>query len=546
MPGKGEDSDPIIPLLEVKNLSVSLPEGGDRPFAVKDVSFAVSKGETLCIVGESGSGKSVIAQSIIGMLPVALPVRTGTISLRGQQLPKQRDVAFNVIRSTQISMIFQEATTSLDPVQRVKTQLNEILRTHGYKNRHDNYATIERMLQAVQLPDPQRIANSYPHQLSGGQAQRVVIAGSLMLNPSLLIADEPTTALDVTTQAEILKLIVLLSKQQGTSVLFITHDFGIVGQIADNIIVLNDGKIVEQGTKNKIFSLPEHPYTKVLLKAASYQSDTNSKNQESSLLEAKNISLSYSMGRMIAKRRIAALKDVSLDLKEGEILSIVGESGSGKSSLAKCLLRLEDVDHGSILYRGKDITSLKGRSLKSIRKNIQVVFQDPFSSLNPRQKVLDAIAEGPIIHGVPRQEAYDRSYELLETTGLSKQSAGRYPHEFSGGQRQRICIARALVIRPEILIADEAVSALDVSIQSQILDLFKELQQHYGFAMIFITHDLRVARSISSRMIVMKDGHVVEAGPSSEIFSNPKNEYTKALFLAAPPDIKIYQGAATT
>ena len=545
MLAKGEVSDPTNPLLEVKKLSVSLPEGGDRPFAVQDVSFSVAKGETLCIVGESGSGKSVIAQSIIGMLPVALPVKTGTISLKGQQLPGQRDVAFNAIRSTQISMIFQEAATSLDPVQRVKTQLNEILRTHGHKNRPKNLTAIENMLAAVQLPDPQRIANSYPHQLSGGQAQRVVIAGSLMLNPSLLIADEPTTALDVTTQAEILKLIVSLSKQQDTSVLFITHDFGIVGQIADNIIVLKDGRIVEQGTRAQIFSSPEHPYTKDLLKAASYQSETTAKSLKSSLLVAKNLSLSYSMGRMIAKRRVRALKDVSLDLKEGEILSIVGESGSGKSSLAKCLLRLENVDQGTILYRGKDITNLKGRTLKSIRKNIQVVFQDPFSSLNPRQKILDAIAEGPIIHGVPKQEAHERSFELLQATGLSKQSADRYPHEFSGGQRQRICIARALVIKPEILIADEAVSALDVSIQTQILNLFKELQQHYGFAMIFITHDLRVARSISSRMIVMKDGHVVEAGPSNEIFSTPKDDYTKALFLAAPPDIRIYQGAST-
>ena len=544
MPEKGEVSDPEIPLLEVKNLSVSLPTGGDRPFAVQDVSFTLARGETLCIVGESGSGKSVIAQAIIGMLPTALPVTTGTISLKGKHLPGQRDIAFNAIRSTQISMIFQEAVTSLDPVQRIKTQLNEILRIHGHKDRSKNLASIDRMLEAVQLPDPRRIANSYPHQLSGGQAQRVVIAGSLMLNPSMLIADEPTTALDVTTQAEILKLIVSLSKLQDTSVLFITHDFGIVGQIADKIIVLKDGIIVEKGTRSKIFSSPEHPYTKDLLKAASYQSDAISNNLQSTLLEAKNLSLTYSMGRMIAKRRVPALKDVSLDLKEGEILAIVGESGSGKSSLAKCLLRLENVDQGSILYRGKDITNLQGKALKGIRKKIQVVFQDPFSSLNPRQKILDAIAEGPIIHGVSKQEAYEQAYELLGATGLSKQSAQRYPYEFSGGQRQRICIARALVIKPEILIADEAVSALDVSIQTQILDLFKELQQSYGFAMIFITHDLRVARSISSRMIVMKDGQVVEAGPSSEILSNPQDNYTKALFMAAPPDIRIYQGAS--
>ncbi|MYF52701.1 MAG: ABC transporter ATP-binding protein, partial [Gammaproteobacteria bacterium] len=439
MPGQGEGLNPEIPLLEVNNLSVSLPRGGDRPFAVKDISFNIAKGETLCIVGESGSGKSVIAQSIIGMLPIALPVTEGAISLRGQKLPGQRDIAYNAIRSTQISMIFQEAVTSLDPVQRIKTQLNEILRTHGFRNRSQNRTTINRMLDAVQLPEPERIANSFPHQLSGGQAQRVVIAGSLILNPSLLIADEPTTALDVTTQAEILKLIVSLSKQQGTSVLFITHDFGIVGQIADRIIVLKDGNIVEHGTRTRIFSSPEHPYTKDLLQAASYRPGAISANQKPSLLEAKGLSLSYSMGRMINRKKVMALKDVSLELKEGEILSIVGESGSGKSSLAKSLLRLENVDQGTILYRGRDITNAKGKDLKDIRKKIQVVFQDPFSSLNPRQKILNALAEGPIIHGVSKHEAHERSYEMLEATGLSKQSAERYPHEFSGGQRQRIC-----------------------------------------------------------------------------------------------------------
>ncbi|MCY4100354.1 MAG: ABC transporter ATP-binding protein [Rhodobacteraceae bacterium] len=545
MPGQGEGSNPEIPLLEVNNLSVSLPRGGDRPFAVEDISFNIAKGETLCIVGESGSGKSVIAQSIIGMLPIALPVTKGAISLRGQKLPGQRDIAYNAIRSTQISMIFQEAVTSLDPVQRIKTQLNEILRTHGFRNRSQNRTAINRMLDAVQLPEPERIANSFPHQLSGGQAQRVVIAGSLILNPSLLIADEPTTALDVTTQAEILKLIVSLSKQQGTSVLFITHDFGIVGQIADRIIVLKDGNIVEHGTRTKIFSSPEHPYTKDLLQAASYRPGAISANQKSSLLEAKCLSLSYSMGRMINRKKVMALQDVSIDLKEGEILSIVGESGSGKSSLAKCLLRLENVDQGTILYRGRDITNTRGKDLKDIRKKIQVVFQDPFSSLNPRQKILDTIAEGPIIHGVSKHEAHERSYEMLEATGLSKQSAERYPHEFSGGQRQRICIARALVIKPEILIADEAVSALDVSIQTQILNLFRDLQHHYGFTMIFITHDLRVARSISARMIVMKNGQVVETGPSHEIFSTPRDSYTKALFQAAPPDIKTYREAVS-
>ncbi len=539
MSDRGEDS--ASPLLEVENLGVSLPQGGDRPCAVEGVSFTLNTGETLCIVGESGSGKSVIAQSIIGMLPVSLPVRTGTISLKGKPLPPQRDVAFNALRSTEISMIFQDAATSLDPVQRVKTQLLEILTTHGYHNRQQNLASIQTMLRAVQLPDPQRIANSYPHQLSGGQAQRVVIAGALMLNPSLLIADEPTTALDVTTQAEILKLIVSLSKLHGTSVLFITHDFGIVGQIADNIIVLKDGNAVERGTKSQVFSQPQHPYTKALLKAASYRADIQPQVQKSPLLAAKRISLSYSIGRMMVKRRVQAIKDVSLELNEGEILSIVGESGSGKSSLAKCLLRLEDVDQGTISFRGKDITRCRGHALKGMRKSIQVVFQDPFSSLNPRQRILDAIAEGPIIHGVSKQEAYDRSHELLQATGLSKQSLDRYPHEFSGGQRQRICIARALAIRPEILIADEAVSALDVSIQTQILNLFKELQKRYGFAMIFITHDLRVARSISSRMMVMKEGRVIETGPSQEIFAVPKDAYTKALFQAAPPDIRAYQ-----
>ena len=534
-PDAGDQADRIAgkPLASVRNLTVALPVGGDREFAVKDISFDVSAGETRCLVGESGSGKTVAADSIMGMLPRKLEVRSGEITLEGQKLPKQRSRQFNEIRGRKIAMIFQDAAASLDPVQKVGRQLEEVLAVHGVPKAKWR-TKIQDSLEAVRLPDASEIFNAYPHQLSGGQAQRIVIAAALLNNPLLLIADEPTTALDVTTQAEILNLIAALQNERNMAVLFITHDFGVVSQIADSICVMKDGEIVEAGEAANILDSPRHPYTRRLLDAADYSGVRNFAGSSSPLLKAEAISLTYKRGNFLNRNRISAVRGVSLEVRQGKTVAIVGESGSGKSSVAKCLLRLEEVDSGRITYRGTDITQIGGRALQDVRSKIQVVLQDPFSALNPRQTVRSAIAEGPIIHGSNRSEANERVDRLLELTGLSASAADRYPHEFSGGQRQRICIARALAVVPELLIADEAVSALDVSIQAQILDLFRDLQNRLGFALLFITHDLWIARAVSDDVLVMKNGEVVESGSMNEVYGNPKSSYSRELLAAAP------------
>jgi len=520
-------------ILELSNIGIRLPLGADREWAVRGVSFSIFPQQTLCLVGESGSGKSVIAQAIMGMLPAALPLKEGKIDLLGKITPEQRSPEFNLLRSVKMGMIFQDAVASLNPIKRVGHQLEEILLVHGV-SRKERKPRVLKMLRDVLLPNPESSYNSYPHEMSGGQAQRIVIAGALLLNPALLIADEPTTALDVTTQAEILELITKLKSKFDTSVLFITHDFGVVSDIADQIAVMKDGEIVEQGSAQNILQKPQHEYTQKLLKAAILDASKEKLEETEEILKADAISLTYKKGFLFNQREFKAVQQVSLSLKAGSTLAVVGESGSGKSSLAKCLLRLETINEGRIFYRGKDITNQKGVLLKDFRSKVQVVLQDPFGALDPRFKIIDAIAEGPIIHGSSREKANLRALEMLSLVGLTPQSAERYPQEFSGGQRQRICIARALIMRPEILIADEAVSALDVSIQVKILDLFEDLQKRLGFAMIFITHDLRVAAAISDSVIVMKGGQVVESGATPSVFKNPQAPYTKMLLASAP------------
>ena len=520
-------------LVTVDALSVALPDGGDRPLAVDDVSFSVAKGEIVCLVGESGSGKSVIAQAIIGMLPSALPVTSGAICFDGSTLPAQRDRAYLKLRSVRMAMIFQDASASLDPLQRVGAQLEEIGLVHGL-SRADRKARVADILRAVRLPDPAKIARAYPHQLSGGQAQRIVIAAALLLDPDLLIADEPTTALDVTTQAEILSLINDLRRERGTAVLFITHDFGVVSDIADRIVVMRTGQLVEMGEAAVVLQSPRHSYTKTLLAAAAADGPTRKPTRADTVMAAQNVNLTYVSGGPFNRRRVPAVIDVSLNLCRGRTTAVVGESGSGKSSLARCLLRLETVSSGNIMFEGEDITHLAGARMRDLRRRIQVVLQDPFSALTPRQKLGAAIAEGPIIHGTPKSEARDRAEELLDLVGLPPQAYDRHPHEFSGGQRQRICIARALALDPDVLIADEPVSALDVSIQAQVLDLLAALQQRLGFAMMFITHDLRVAASIADDLLVMQHGRVVEQGDAAQIFARPHQPYTRALLAAVP------------
>ncbi|WP_375551607.1 dipeptide ABC transporter ATP-binding protein [Rhodophyticola porphyridii] len=538
----GDASAP--PLLSVNGLGIGLPPGGDRAEAVTDISFQIHPGETLCLVGESGSGKSVIGQAILGMLPRALPVTGGSIRLQDKVLPSQRDAAYQALRSVRMAMIFQDAGASLNPVKRVGRQLEEILKVHGVPAAERRDRVLD-MFEAVRLPDPARIFAAYPHQLSGGQAQRVVIAGALLLKPALLVADEPTTALDVTTQAEILDLIAALKADTGASVLFITHDFGVVAEIADRVAVMKDGRIVEAGRAGDVLDRPQHPYTQRLIAASRPTGATPSRAEEAPILEADGLHLTYRSGPIFNRRVTQAVRDVSLSLAPGRTLAVVGESGSGKSSLARCLLRLEEVERGTIRFKGADITHLAGRDLQRLRKSVQVVLQDPYSALNPRQTIRSAIAEGPIIHGMPVAEARRKAEDLLELTGLTAQSADRYPHEFSGGQRQRICIARALALEPELLIADEAVSALDVSIQAQILDLFRDMQARFGFAMVFITHDLRVARAISDDILVMQQGRVVESGATGQVFDRPAHAYTRALLAAAPGlGLAMEEGAA--
>ncbi|WP_281984839.1 ABC transporter ATP-binding protein [Thalassorhabdomicrobium marinisediminis] len=520
-------------VLTINGLSVALPSGGDRALAVEGVSLSVAKGETLCLVGESGSGKSVIAQAVMGMLPPQLPITAGSIAFDGAPLPAQRSDAFLRLRSVRMAMIFQDASASLDPLRRVGDQLEEIAEVHGI-GRAARKRKVAEILQAVRLPDPAKLARAYPHQLSGGQAQRVVIAAALLLDPELLIADEPTTALDVTTQAEILALIDDLRRERGTAVLFITHDFGVVSDIADRVVVLRQGEIVETGAAKTLLADPQHPYTRTLLAAATARGAPRDTERSDVVMAAQNIHLTYGLGGLFNRREVEAVKDVSLTLHRGRTTAVVGESGSGKSSFARCLLRLEEVTSGTITFEGRDITHLQGAEMQALRKRIQVVLQDPFGALNPRRTIGSAIAEGPIIHGASKAEARAKAEELLDLVGLTPQAFDRHPHEFSGGQRQRICIARALALDPDVLIADESVSALDVSIQAQILDLFRELQARLGFTMLFITHDLRVAAAIADHLLVMQNGRAVEQGDAAEIFANPQQPYTRALLAAAP------------
>ncbi len=521
------------PVLAVRNLTIALPPGADRKEAVTGIDLTIEAGQTLCLVGESGSGKSVVAQAIMGMLPPVLPVTSGTIAIQGSPNPPQRAAAFNALRGPLVSMVFQDAISSLNPIQRVGKQLEEILLVHGVP-RSERRKRVMDMLQAVLLPDPERAFRSYPHEMSGGQAQRIVIAAALLLNPALLIADEPTTALDVTTQAEILELIEKLKADFNTSVLFITHDFGVVADIADYIVVMKDGEAVEAGSADAVLQTPQHDYTKRLLAAAILEAGKPPAPDSDIIFKVRDVSLTYRKGMFFNQSTVDAVRNVSLDLRKGQTLAVVGESGSGKSSLAKCLLRLEEVDSGKIVFKGQDITRLGGSKLRQFRSKVQVVLQDPFGALDPRFKTIDAVAEGLIIHGMPKQEAHAEALKMLELVGLTPQAADRYPQEFSGGQRQRICIARALVLAPEVLIADEAVSALDVSIQVQVLDLFADLQKRLGFSMVFITHDLHVAAAISDEVLVMQNGRVVEQGPTAQVFANPSEPYTRTLLQSAP------------
>lgn len=521
----------LEPVITVRDLTIALPKSADRSHAVENLSFTVHAGETLCIVGESGSGKSVTSLAIMGLLDREMRVTSGEVSFEGRDILKLDAKTRRDIVGRRIALIFQEPIASLNPVYRVGDQIAEVFRIHARLDRQSIRERVIALLGEVHLPEPEKIYNAYPHQLSGGQCQRVVIAMALALEPAVLIADEPTTALDVTTQAQILHLIHELQQKHRTAVIFITHDFGVVKDIADHVAVMEKGHMVENGPADSVLHHPREPYTRALLAAVPRLNPRDARpNSQPLVMEARNLRKTFHS----SGRKLTALDDVSLSLRRGETVGLVGESGSGKSTFARAVIRLIETDSGVIRINGQDIARLEGQTLRHLRKSVQIVFQDPYSSLDPRQAVGSIIAEGPIIHGMPVANAHKRARDLLEAVGLKPDAALRYPREFSGGQRQRICIARALALEPDLLIADESVSALDVSVQAQILDLLDRMQQRLGFGMIFITHDLRVASSICDRIAVMQRGRLLEIAPPSQLFSQPEHEYTARLLSAVP------------
>jgi peptide/nickel transport system ATP-binding protein len=528
-------------LLDIRDLFIQLPAGADRQYAVQKVDLELTQGETLCVVGESGSGKSLTARAVMGLLPAPhVQVSNGAINFNGEDVTKASYDRLRDIRGSEISMIFQEPMTALNPVMSIGAQIDEIFRYHVDMPSAERWQKAITLLEDVNLPDPAHIMNAYPHELSGGQRQRAMIAMALALKPKILIADEPTTALDVTTQAQILKLIRDMQKANDTGVLFITHDFGVVADIADRVAVMQHGLVVESGSVEKVLNNPTHPYTQALIDAVPSLSPRKARSRSKvQVLSATDVCKTFGGGRGlfgfgVASREVKAVKNVTLDLHKGETLGIVGESGSGKSTLARCIIRLMDTDSGDISIEGTQINKLSRAEMRLWRNKIQMVFQDPFASLNPRIKVGDIIAQGPVTQGTSKIEADKRARELISIVGLDERSFERYPHEFSGGQRQRIGIARSLALKPEILIADEPVSALDVSIQAQILDLLEEIRDQMNLSMIFITHDLRVAAQVCDRLAVMRYGEVVETGATADIFANPQHDYTRDLLAAVP------------
>ncbi|NVK17135.1 MAG: ABC transporter ATP-binding protein [Methylocystaceae bacterium] len=523
------------PLLEIKDLKVNF---GDSE-AVRGVSFSLEKGETLGLVGESGSGKSVSALSILQLLPYPRAQHPGgSIKLKGQELLGCKEREIRAIRGNKIAMIFQEPLNSLNPLHSIERQISEVLFIHKLMTKRQAHARVIELLKLVGLESAtsEDRLKALPHQFSGGQQQRIMIAMALANEPDILIADEPTTALDVTVQAQILKLLKELQEKLGMAILMITHDLGIVRNMADRVCVMNDGLIVESGECQKIFETPEHPYTQKLL-AAEPSGHPDDVKGDQEILNVEDFKVWYPIKRGIIKRTVGhvkAVNGISLSLRQGETLGVVGESGSGKSTLGRAILRLENSD-GQLIFDQQDLQSLKEKELRPLRSDMQMVFQDPFGSMSPRLSVHQIIEEGLLVHkiGATFEERRQIVGDILEEVGLSREAQDRYPHEFSGGQRQRIAIARAVVLKPRLIILDEPTSALDMSVQAQIVDLLRDLQAKHNLAYIFISHDLKVVRAMSHKVLVMQNGQVVEQGLRQDIFDAPKTEYTKALMAAA-------------
>jgi microcin C transport system ATP-binding protein len=525
-------------LLEVKDLTVTFASGDSRIEAVRGVSFELSKGETLALVGESGSGKSVTALSILQLLPYPMASHSATSSIRfdGRELVRANEATLRDIRGNRIAIVFQEPTTSLNPLHTIGKQVAETLHLHKGLSGAAARARVIELLKLVGLPEAESRLNAYPHQLSGGQRQRVMIAMALANEPDILIADEPTTALDVTIQAQILKLLKDLQARFGMALLLITHDLTIVRKMADRVLVMTEGAIVERGKAADIFDHPQHPYTRKLL-AAEPKGAPQPRKDTKPLVEVRSMRVWFPVKTGLLHRTtsyIKAVDGIDLTLREGETLGVVGESGSGKTTLGLALLRLIDSE-GEIVFAGRRLDQLSGKTLRPLRREMQVVFQDPYSSLSPRLSIAQIIEEGLKVHklGGNARERRAEIERLLQEVGLDPSAADRYPHEFSGGQRQRVALARALILKPRFLLLDEPTSALDMSVQAQMVELLRDLQARHGIAYLFISHDLRVVKALAHDIMVMKDGKVVESGPAALIFSAPQSAYTRALMAAA-------------
>lgn len=563
------------PIIQIKGLSVEFATNEDIIQAVKKISFDIPKGQTLGLVGESGSGKSVSSMAIMQLIPNPPgKVTHGKIIYNGENLVGLSDKKMRIIRGNKISMIFQEPMTSLNPVFTVGDQIAETLRLHQGMNKRESLEKSIELLHQVGIPNPKQRIKSYPHEMSGGQRQRVMIAIAISCQPELLIADEPTTALDVTIQKQILHLLDKLQSEYGMSIMFITHDLGVIADIADEVVVMYQGSIVEKGTTKDIFMSPQHPYTKGLLacrpsleknperlptvsdfmskEGEEIKFDINSlkvskevrpiTNDNPVIMEVSHLKKHFPLQKSIFGKALSwvyAVDGVSFKVRKGRTLGLVGESGCGKTTIGRTILRLIESTDGSITYKGQNITHLKGEELRQLRRKIQIIFQDPYASLNPRMTVGAAIQEPMIIHkiGANKRERQDKVARLMEKVGLDRSMSGRYPHEFSGGQRQRICIARALAVEPEFIVCDESVSALDVSVQAQILNLLLDLQEELSLAYIFISHDLAVVKFIADELAVMNQGKMVEMADAIEIYKNPKDDYTKKLLSAIPKGI---------
>jgi ABC-type microcin C transport system duplicated ATPase subunit YejF len=530
-------------LLKVENLRVVFNTRNGKTVAVENLHFSLNAGEVLGIVGESGSGKSVACYSLMGLIPCPPgEIESGSALFRGKDLLRMNESELRQVRGNKIAMIFQDPMTCLNPYMRIADQLTEVLLQHRQMSKADALARAIAALVEVGIHDAERRINEYPHQFSGGMRQRVMIAMALLAEPELLIADEPTTALDVTVQAQILALIKNIQKSRNLAVIFITHDLGVAAQMADHVLVMEKGKLIEQGNADDIFKNPQEPYTKKLLNAVLTTAKpvaSAAHNDEPPLLEIKNLQIGFASFTGSVFRRIqrmaSGVDNVSVNFCRGEILGLVGESGSGKSTLGRAIIRLVEAQSGQVIFNGVDLLGLSNVNLKNARRDVQMIFQDPYASLNPRMTVFDTLAEPLLVHGLAnKSNVVEQVNSLMDDVGLDRRFIRKYPHEFSGGQRQRIAIARAIALKPKLIIADEPVSALDVTIRAQILALLLELSQKHDLTMLFISHDMSVVRYLCDRVMVMQKGKLVEEGETEQIFSSPQQDYTRQLLEAIP------------